>query len=216
MADKQTPNQDMLNEIEGQAPASMHPLLEAAFKYQKQLIIAVCAIVGVTVIYAAYNGYATSAMTTAQAELGAVRMEQNGPEKISKLEGLLNTVPGSVKPAVVLELAQASLATKDYDKAVTYWETLAAEGDDMAYVARMGKAKALLLSGKAADALAELKDVLAAAPEGYAIPINRQIALAAEAAGDNAQALAAYKLLAENNVNDKPFVDYKIAQLESK
>ena len=48
------------------------------------------------------------------------------------------------------------------------------------------------------------------------MPVYRQLALTAEAAGDTAQALAAYKKLEEEKVGDTPFIEYKISQLESK
>ncbi|BCS90137.1 transcriptional regulator [Pseudodesulfovibrio sediminis] len=216
MAENQTPNQDVLTDIESHAPASLHPIIEAAFKYSKQLIIAVCIIIGFAAIYAVYTGYNNSVISSAQAELGAILVDNPGPERTAKLETLLTSVPGSMKPAVVLELAQANMTDGAYDKAVTYWEMLANESSDMNFIARMGKGKSLLLDGKAADAMAEFKALADGASEAYTIPINRQLALAAEAAGDNAQALAAYKVLAEKNTNDKPFVDYKISQLESK
>nr|WP_321256046.1 transcriptional regulator [uncultured Pseudodesulfovibrio sp.] len=217
MADNKTTQQDVLTDIESRAPQSMHPILEAAFKYQKQLILAVSVIIGVTAIYAGYNAYATKAKATAQAELGVILVETRNKDQIEKLETLLNTVPASVKPAVVLEIAQASMTFGEYSKAVTYWGMLIGEtNEDMQFTARMGKAKALLLEGKGADALTEMKELVGIASDAYTVPVYRQLALAAETAGDTVEALAAYKKLAEKDVADKPFIDYKISQLESK
>lgn len=217
MADNNTPQQDVLTDIESQTPAALHPILEAAFKYRKQLAIGVSAIVAVAAVYAGVTAYTAKAKTNAQADLGAVLVETQGADKIAKLEGLLGTVPGSVKPAVTLAIAQAGMTSGDYAKAATYWDMLANETDgDTKFAARLGKAKALLLGGKAQDALADMKVLADEATEAYVVPVNRQLALAAEAAGDKAAALNAYKVLAENNVKDKPFVDYKISQLETK
>ncbi|BDQ38941.1 hypothetical protein SYK_33010 [Pseudodesulfovibrio nedwellii] len=217
MADNKTTQQEVLSDIESRAPQSMHPILEAAFKYQKQLILAVSVIIGVTAIYAGYNAYAAKAKATAQAELGVILVETRNKDQIEKLETLLSTVPASVKPAVVLEIAQASMTFGEYAKAVTYWGMLVGEtNDDMQFTARMGKAKALLLEGKSADALTEMKELVGIASAAYTVPVYRQLALAAETAGDTVEALDAYKKIAEKDVADKPFIDYKISQLESK
>lgn len=216
MAESNTQQNEMLDDLESRTPESLHPILEAAFKYRKQLVIGVAVIIGITAIYAGVTGYTAKTTAEAQAKLGAILVEEPSADQIAKLEGLLASVPDAVKPAVNLELAQACMTQGQYDKAATYWNALTGQADDdMKFVARMGKAKALLLAGKAEDAYAELADLAGTATDGYTVPVNRQLALAAEAAGKKAEALAAYKVLAEKNVNDKPFVDYKISQLEA-
>lgn len=214
MAESNIPQQDVLNQVESHTPESLHPILEAAFKYRKQLIITVSVIVAAAAVYGGMTAYTAKARTGAQAELGTILVESRGADRLAKLEGLVGNVPGSVEPAVELAIAETAMTTGDFDKAVEYWTKVAdAASGDTRLAAELGKAKALLLSGKAADALAALKALDAS--EAYAVPVNRQIAVAAEAAGDKAAALAAYKTLSEKNVNDKPFVDYKIARLEA-
>ena len=216
MAETKTPQADVLADVESHTPASLHPVLEAAFTYRKQLIIGVSAIVAVAAVYAGMNAYTARAKASAQADLGAILVETGGADQIAKLEALLGDVPGSVKPAVALAVAEACMAQGEYAKAAEYWDRVASEAaGDTQFTARLGKAKALLLAGKADDALAALKALAEEATDAYAVPVNRQIAVAAEAAGNKAEALAAYKKLSEKNVNDKPFVDYKISQLES-
>ena len=217
MAEHNTPQRETLEEMEAHTPPSMHPILEAAFKYQKQLIIVVALIIGVAAVYAGYNAYTAKTEVSAQADLGKILIQAKGQDKIAKLEGLLNMVPSSVKPAVQLELAQACMTNNEYDKAAKYWGQLEGNTDnDMQIIARLGKAKSLLLGGKAADAVKELKDLAGLAPAAFTVPIYRQLALAAEAAGDTAEALSAYQTLAEKQPSDKPFIDYKISQLEAK
>lgn len=215
MAENKTTQQETLEEMESHTPPSMHPILEAAFKYQKQIVIAVALILGVTAIYAGLNAYNKKAMNTAQANLGEILITATGQAKIDKLQDLLAIVPSDVKPAVQLEIAQASMQLGQFDKAAEAWGQLIGDTDnDMQIVARLGEAKALLLSGKAADATAKLKDLAGLAPEAFTVPVYRQLALAAEAAGDKTEALSAYEKLAENQVSDKPFIDYKISQLK--
>ena len=216
MAETNTTQQEVLAQVESHTPESLHPVLEAAFKYRKQIIIVVSIIVAAAALYSGVNAYTSRARTGAQAELGTILVESQGADRIARLEGLLGNVPGAVEPAVNLAIAETSMTTGDFDKAVEYWGKVAAEtSGDTRVAAELGKAKALLLAGKAQDALAALKTLAANASEAYVVPVNRQIAVAAEAVGDKAEALAAYKKLSEKNVNDKPFVDYKIAQLEA-
>lgn len=216
MAETQKPQVDVLADVEAHTPETLHPILEAAYTYRKQLIIGVSVIVAVAAVYAGVNAYTARSKASAQADLGAILVEAKGADKIAKLEELLGGVPGSVKPAVAVALADACMEQRDYAKAAKYWDRVATEASgDTQFAAKLGRAKALLLSGKADDALTALKALAGDASEAYMVPVTRQLAVAAEAAGNKAEALAAYKKLAEKKTNDKPFVDYKISQLES-
>ena len=217
MVENNTAERETLENIESHVPNSMHPVLEAAFKYRKQIVIGVGAILVGTVLYTGFNAYTQRAMTQAQAKMGTILIEKTGQEKIDALEGLLASAPSSVKPAVLLELAQAAMTAGDYAKASDYWNRLAGDtDDDLKIVARMGKAKCLQMSGKPAEAVTVLQDLQGVVEEEYSIPVTRQLAVAAEAAGNTALALEAYKKLAEQPVSDKPYIDFKVAQLEAK
>ncbi|OIQ51099.1 hypothetical protein BerOc1_03044 [Pseudodesulfovibrio hydrargyri] len=208
---------DVLTDIEARTPDSLHPILEAAFAYRKQLISAVCVILAVTVAYAGYKAYSARAESSAQAALGEIMVSSTGADRLAKLDAMLGDVTDSVRPAVTLEAAQTAMSLGDYAKAQGYWEALVGltEGE-MQFVARLGRAKAMALAGNGADALKEMKELVGLASAAYTIPVYRQLALAAEAAGDKAEALAAYKKLDGENVGDKPFIEYKISQLENK
>lgn len=217
MAENKMTDHSTLENIENQAPQSMHPLLEAAFKYQKQIVIGVVAVVAIAALYSGITTYNNNAMTKAQAALGKILIEESGKEKIAKLDALLGTVPSSVKPAILLELAQASMNGGETEKAIGYWDQLAGEADqELQLVARMGKAKAQVLAGKYADAVTELKSLIGIVPAGFTTPVYRELAVAAEAAGNTTEALNAYRKLVEQPIADKQFIEYKIAQLEAK
>jgi hypothetical protein len=217
MVDTKTTEHTTLENIEARVPDTLHPIIEAAFKYSKQIIAGVVAIILVAAAYAGYTGYTARAMNSAHAQLGTILIEASGQDKVDRLVALLDEVPSAAKPAVFLELAEATMGLAQYDKAADYWNQLAGEADDeLQLAARLGKAKCLILADKASEALTELNDLAGVAPAGFTVPVYRQIAVAAEAAGDTAQALAAYRKLAEQPVADKPFIDYKIAQLEAK
>lgn len=216
MVENKTDGRETLENIESHVPETMHPVLEAAFKYRKQLVIGVGAILLGTALYAGYNAYTERAMVQAQSEMGTILIEKTGQEKIEALEGLLASAPSSVKPAVLLELAQAAMGAEDYAKAAGYWNRLAGStDDDLKVVARMGNAKCLQLAGKPAEAVTELQDLQGVVADEYTIPVTRQLAVAAEAAGNTSVALQAYKELADQPLSDKPFIDYKVAQLEA-
>ncbi|WP_207264272.1 transcriptional regulator [Desulfovibrio sp. Huiquan2017] len=206
---------DVLTDIESRTPETLHPILEAAFRYRKQLILAVCAILAVTAAYAGYKAYAARAESNAQAALGEIMVTATGADRLAKLDAMLQNVTDSVRPAVLLEAAQTATTLGDYAKAEGYWESLVGltEGE-MQFVARLGRAKAMVMAGRGADALKETKDLAGLASAAYTVPVYRQLALAAEAVGDKAEALAAYKKLADENVGDKPYIEYKISQLE--
>jgi predicted negative regulator of RcsB-dependent stress response len=208
---------DALADIESRTPESLHPILEAAFTYRKQLITAVCIILAVTVAYAGYKAYSARAESNAQARLGEIMVSSTGADRLAKLDAMLKDVTDSVRPAVTLEAAETAMKLGDYAKAEGYWESLVGmtEGE-MQFVARLGRAKAMALAGKGADALKEMKELVGLASAAYTVPVYRQLALAAEAAGDKAEALAAYKKLDGEDIGDKPFIEYKISQLESK
>jgi tetratricopeptide (TPR) repeat protein len=208
---------DALADIESRTPESLHPILEAAFTYRKQLITAVCIILAVTVAYAGYKAYSARAESNAQARLGEIMVSSTGADRLAKLDAMLKDVTDSVQPAVTLEAAETAMKLGDYAKAEGYWESLVGmtEGE-MQFVARLGRAKAMALAGKGADALKEMKELVGLASAAYTVPVYRQLALAAEAAGDKAEALAAYKKLDGEDIGDKPFIEYKISQLESK
>ncbi len=217
MAENQNSQQATLDEVESHVPQQLHPILEAAFKYHKQLIAGVVAIVAIAAIYAGMTTYNQRALATAQTELGDILVKSAGDERIAKLEALLGSAPSSAKPAILLALAQSSMNNEKYDKAVGYWNQLAGTADDdMQFVARLGKAKSLTLAGKGKESMALLKELVGIAPEAFTVSTYRQLAVAAEAAGDKNEALTAYKKLAEMPVPDKPFIDYKVAQLEAK
>ena len=206
--------QAVADALEGNAQSQLHPILQALLQNQKLIISGVVAIVAAAAIYAGVNTYNASALNTAQSRLGTILIETSGTEKITQLQGLLNTAPSSAKPAILLELAQSSMVNGEYEQAAGYWDSLAAEADgNIKLVAHMGKAKALTMTGKASEAVTILKELAGKAPAELIVPVNRQLAVTGEQAGDTAVALAAYKILSENNVADKPFIDFKIAQL---
>jgi len=216
MVESKTAGQATLDEIEARVPSSLHPVLETAFKHRKRIVAGVAAIILAAAAYAAYSGYSARALAEAQSQLGVIIIEASGQDRLDRLEALLGSAPSSAKAAVLAELTQSAMRLEDWDKAANAWSRLAGVADsEMNIVARLGEAKCLLLAGRADEALTGLKALAGSVPAGFAAPVYRQMALAAEKTGDTAQALQAYRRLSEEQVSDKPFIEHKIAQLEA-
>ncbi|MES9997540.1 transcriptional regulator [Desulfovibrio aminophilus] len=183
----------------------------------KPLLIGAAVIVAVAAGFAGYRMIQARTMATAQESLGVILAGNTGKEKIAALEKFLPEAPSGLRSAVLFELAGASMNLKEYDKAAGYWADLAARADgDERVVAKLGHAHALTRGGKAAEAVKELEALKQGAPEPFLVPLTRQLALAAEAAGDRQTALAAYETLAKSEaVGDRPFIESKIAQLKA-
>ncbi|CCH48211.1 YfgM family protein [Pseudodesulfovibrio piezophilus] len=217
MVENNTDGQEILDNIESHVPTQLHPILEAVFKHQKQVVIGVSAVILVAAVYTGMTIYNQHAMKTAQAKLGTILIEAAGDEKLSQLQDLLNAAPSGAHPAILLELAQSCMKNEQYEKSSQYWDQLAkASDDDLQIVARLGKAKTLTLAGKGAEAVPILQDIAEAASTEFTISVNRQLAIAAEQAGETDVALKAYQKLAEQPIADKPFIQFKIAELEAK
>lgn len=217
MVENNTEQQGSHEQVTPTHSGQMNPFIEALVKHQKNILFGAAGLIVAAAIYAGFNTYSQKAEGSATAKLGTILIETSGDEKIAQLEQLLGDSPSSVKPAVLIELAQTSMVNAKYDKAVEYWDKVAAEtGSNLEFVAQLGKAKCLTMGGKAQEALAVLQSLSESAPESFVIPLNRQLAVAAEQAQDEAAALAAYEKLAQENLPDKQFIEYKVAQLKNK
>ncbi|MCM0756751.1 tetratricopeptide repeat protein [Desulfovibrio aminophilus] len=183
----------------------------------KPLLIGAAVIVAIAAGIAGYRMIQARNLASAQEALGSILAGNTGKEKVAALEKFLPGAPSGLRSAVLFELAGASMNLKDFDKAAGYWADLAAHSDgDERVVAKLGRAHALTRAGKAAEAVKELEALKQDAPEAFAVPVTRQLALAAEAAGDRQAALAAYEALAKfENIGDRPFIESKIAQLKA-
>lgn len=217
MVEKES-NQNMnTGAIEQSMPESVKPLYENAVKYKKQIIIALGIIVAVGVVSTGIRWYGESAKASAEAELGKILTTTEGMERIESLAKLAEDAPSSLQPAIYFELASLSIETKDYDKAAEYYAHIADDVDDeTSVVATLGQTKALMLAGKADAAVPMLKKVAKTAPEGMLVTVNRQLALAAEQAGDTQTAIEALEALTETGSADKQFIEYKLSLLKTK
>ncbi|MBU1040785.1 MAG: hypothetical protein KKF77_06790 [Proteobacteria bacterium] len=170
-------------------------------------------------VYAGVNHWrGTQAAKSADA-LGVLLIEKTDPKaRVDALEAYLKDAPSSLRPAALLELAASAMVSKQYAKAGAAWTELEGSSSaDMKVVAGIGHAKSLLLEGKAAEALTLLQALKAKSPKAYELPITRQLAVAAEQAGNDKVAQEAYAEIATKGEGaGKPYFEFKANQLKSK
>lgn len=220
------PTQSTPNEFEQNMPEGIKPIMDAAIKYKSQIILGLAAALTIVAIWAGVNWYNANAQTKAHARLSTILQTFSGEERIAKLEELAQDAPSSVEKAVLFELAALCLDEKQYDKAAQYYGQLSNDVDtESRTVALLGQAKALTLGNKPAEAVAILKDMAATLDQkaegdkelvSITVPVNRQLAVAAEQAGDTATAIAALERLQKTGSSDKQFIDFKLNQLKNK
>lgn len=214
MSENETKNTIEFSNLEQNVPQSLHPILEAVVKYKKPIIFGLAAVLVIAAAIGLFRWHHASTLQKAQHDLGKVLMSTEGQERVTRLEEILAESPSAMRPAVLLELGESCMQNGDYEKAAQYYDELSKEGDDaIVMVASLGEAKALMMSGKASEAYDVLKKLSGNAPESFTGTVYRQLAVSAEAAGNNAAALEAWQKLLENPTEDKEFVEYKIQQL---
>lgn len=193
------------------------PLLQKIVANLKPILIGAAVLVALAATVAGFRMLQARNLAGAQEALGSILVSTSGKDKIAALEKFLPEAPSALRGAVLFELAGASMAVEDYAKAVDSWRQLVSVSKgDAKLVASLGHARALVLAGKPAEAVSELSALKATAPEAFKAPLDRQLGLAAEAAGDKQTALAAYgDLLQSGEVGDKPYIESKIAQLKA-
>ncbi len=210
---------EQLEQIKKVVPDTSQRLFEFLVHNLKPIAIGCCALILAAAVYAGVNAWRERSAAKAADALGVILIEKTDSKaRVAALETFLKDTPSSLRPTVLLELAASAMVDKQFDKAATAWTEL--EGSpsaDMKVIAGIGHARSLLLSGKAAEALALLQALKAKSPEAYAMPITRQIAVAAEQSGNTKVAQDAYSDLASQaEGSGKPFYEFKANQLKAK
>jgi len=169
--------------------------------------------------YSGFKYWRAAQLAKAADAMGVVLIERADPAaRVTGLEEFLKDAPSGLKATGQLELATAAMLAKQYDKAASAWTELeGSPSPDLQVVAGIGHAKCLALLDKPQEALTLLQGLKTKAPEAYAGAITRQIAVAAEAAGNPQAAAAAYEELAgKAEGSSKPFYVFKANQLKQK
>ncbi len=210
---------DQLEQIKRAVPDTSQRLFDFLVTNLKPIAIGCGLIILAAAGYAGVEKWRASQVAKAGDQLGVVLIDKDdAAARTQALEEFLKDAPAGLAPTAQLELAAAATLAGRYDTAAKAWAELEGSASaDMRALAGIGHAKCLLLSGKSADALAKLNALKTSAPEAYAQAITRQIAVAAEAAGDAKTASAAYAELAQKAEGaEKPFFEFKANQSQPK
>lgn len=211
---------EQLEQIKTAAPDDIaQRLLHYLVSNLKHIAMGCGALLLAVAVYAGVDHWRERQAATAAEALGVILIQKAEPKaRLEALEAFMKDTPAALRPTVLLELAAAAMAAKQYDKAATAWTEL--EGSpsaDLQVVAGIGHAKSLLLAGKAAEALTLLQALKAKSPKAYDLPVTRQLAVAAEQAGNVKVAQEAYTdLAAKTEGAGKPFFEFKANQLKPK
>ncbi len=207
-----------LQALEKEVPAELHPLLEFFANNFKQICIALAVLVLGAPVFFAIEHFQVKARTETANQLGEILVASQGQDKLDKLEAFLKGAPAELKASALISLTREAMELKAYDRAIQAFEQARDLGDPtLALAAGLGQAQALMLSGKADQALALLEKCVASSDEGYSLALQQSLASAAEAAGALDKALAAYQALLEQSKDQqRQWLESKIATLQSK
>ncbi|MCA1946320.1 MAG: hypothetical protein LDL30_13755 [Desulfovibrio sp.] len=157
-----------------------------------------------------------TARKQAAAALGTLLLTANSTAAAAELEAFIQAAPEPVRTGAMLSLAELYMATEDYAKAAEVWAGVTIKAKQpMKLTAEMGRAQALVLAGKAQEALPLVRSLEKDAPASFAKPLLRLKAQAAEAAGDYQEAIAAWAALMEQDPSQQTaFYRQVMARLE--
>jgi predicted negative regulator of RcsB-dependent stress response len=211
---------EQLEQIKKSVPDTSQRLFDFLTANLKPILIACAALLVAVGAFEGVQHFRAKSAAKAADQLGVILIEKTDPKaRIAALEGFLKDAPASLKPGAMLELAAAEMIDKQYAKAAAVWAELEnSSSDDLKIVAGIGHAKCLSMDGKAKEALALLQALKTKAPEAYALPVTRAIAVTAEQAGDTKIAADAYAELVSKNAEApaKPYFEFKSNQLKTK
>ncbi len=193
----QRPNPQLLEEIQSEVSTEAAPLLQFILKHA----ILIMACLGLFVVILAgiggYNWYAERNLLEGQAKLSSIVLSNQGEERVKALESFLTTAPTELKGGTILALAEVSMELKNYDKAAEHYGALAALDSQGAVglLAALNQGQALLLAGKAKQAVDVLESIVNKPSTVQRVVIQQALAEAALQAGDVEKARQTYEAM---------------------
>ncbi|MDR3073511.1 MAG: hypothetical protein LBV01_02145 [Deltaproteobacteria bacterium] len=219
MAGNRPTDPTLLETLSSEVSPAGSPLLRFLMDNARRLGFAAVILVLGGAGYGIYTWHTGKQITDAQNELGRILVVADSADRLARLKAFLPGVPAAVRPAVLLSVARAASEAKDYAAAGGAWDELAKNPQDSLHVvAVMGKAEALVLQEKNAEALA-LAEALKLPEDSAAVGmVNSFIVDLAEKTGDLDKATAAcaklVTVVAMANPEEADFWRQKAASLE--
>ncbi|WP_353118048.1 tetratricopeptide repeat protein [Nitratidesulfovibrio sp.] len=203
--------------LQGEVSGEAAPLLRFVLDNARTIAAGLGVLVLAAGAGAGYRWWDAEKTREAQTELGMLTVAKTGADRVQALEAFLAKAPSGVRNAVLLDLAAAAMELKDYDKAASAWERLAAAEGATGVVARIGRAQALSQAGKDAEALAVLEGLENSVSEISRNAVRGQLAVVAERAGKLDRAVAAYEqLMASESAGNKDYFKSRAATLKAR
>lgn len=183
----------------------------------KTIIAGIVGAVLVAVLIAGYRWYDERSTRAAIDRLGEIMAMDSGASQVKELTAFAASAPKGLRLNAQFLLADAAMESGDYATAATAYAAIESSAEKaLALTAGLGRAAALLKDGKADEALRVLNGMRTKAPQTFMNIILVQTTVAAEAAGNKAEALAAFQALADlPGGAENPYYAYKIAALRA-
>lgn len=197
---------------------TMHPLLQKLIDNIRVVLGGICAILILVGAYGIFDSMSKSDLEESRAELAGIILSKQGEEKIAALKTYIGDAPDELEINARLELISTLLERGQYKEAAEQWDEVADAADGSFEVAaKIGKAKALALSGDSRQALKIYKDLSGDAGEAYANHLSNLKANAAVRVGDKELAVKEYEKLLNAPVgteSGKKFIAHRINVLK--
>ncbi len=195
----QQPSQGpLLNEIQTEVSKEAEPFLQFLTTHALKIMMVLALLVVIVIGYGAYNWHHTSTLEEAQAQLGSIMLEKKGDERLTALEDFLKTAPKQLEITTLLNIADSSMQDSSYEKAAqAYGRIVALEKDSaLALLSGLNQGQALMLAGKAKEALPILEQLANTVPTEQKLLIQESVVEAALQSNDIAKAKATLEAMA--------------------
>lgn len=220
MAEEQFKTPTLLDKMSAEVTPATSPLLN--FLSRNAKLIVVLSVAGLMAAggYGVYSWQQRQTAENARDALARVLVIEDDAARLAGLKDFLPTAPAGLVTSANLAIASAALRTHNYADAVQAWDALSKDPKDLLYVTAMiGKAEALALQGKHADALAVLESIVLPQGSEAVNMVNALIVTAAEQTGDLKKALAVCEKLipgmAERSPEEAEYWRQKAASLRA-
>lgn len=205
----------MLGEMKAEISAEAAPLWNFVMNNARRIALGVVALVLVIASVAGWEWYKEHSASAAQANLGRISAMPDPVARLAALEAFAPSAPSSVFLATQMTLAANAAAQQQWEKAAAAYAEVAKRdaGSALAFVAELNRADILVRLGKPEEAVAAVEALLPKTPPELVPSVQLQIAEAAEAAGNNAKARAAYEAAAAASPEEAPYLKARAAAL---
>ncbi|GEM_PF-5999945 len=201
------------------APDKLHPVLDFIIGHLRQILVGVGAVVLAVALGSGWQLYTQWQIQKDAAALGIILNGADDEAKITALTGYAAAAPKAMKTQAYLALAETAMRQEKFDLAEKAFAETAANTDDSSarLVANLGLADVALAMNNPAKGKDILFGLKTTAPDTYKGSILFQLAMAAEASGDDKTALTTWEEFAFLAPQASAgFVTDRIAMLKTK